>query len=109
MNGGDVNALFPVNHTEKFLHLQDVEEFEEDWKSELDYLEGLLASRAVSVTRVDWKDPTFLCHMPHDMHFLLKEGDIKHLNNILQDDKNNNSAHRLKFGLPLSSPIRQRQ
>ena len=29
MNGGDVNALFPVNHNEKFLRLEDVEEFKE--------------------------------------------------------------------------------
>jgi hypothetical protein len=28
MNGGDVKALFPVNHSEKFLHLEDVKEFE---------------------------------------------------------------------------------
>jgi hypothetical protein len=49
MNGGDVKALFPVNHNEKFLHLEAVEEFEEDWMSELDHLEGLLDSRA-SVT-----------------------------------------------------------
>ena len=45
MNGGDVNALFTVNHNEKILRLEDVEEFEEDWKSELDHLEGLLASK----------------------------------------------------------------
>lgn len=88
MNGGDVNSLFPVHHNEKFLHLQDVENNEEDWKSEVDHLEGLLASRAVSVTRVDWKNPAFLRRMPHDIHFLFGEGDIKHLNNILQDDQN---------------------
>jgi hypothetical protein len=88
MNGGDVNALFPVNHNEKFLHLEDVEEFEEDWTSELDHLEGLLASKAKFVTRVDWKNPEFPCHMPHDIHFLLREGDITHLNNILEDDQN---------------------
>jgi hypothetical protein len=33
MNGGDVNDLFPVNHKEKFLRLEDVEEFDEDWNS----------------------------------------------------------------------------
>ena len=65
MNGGDMNAPFPVNHSENFLHFQEVEEFEEDWKSELDHLEGCIASKAVSVTRVDWKNPAFLCHMPH--------------------------------------------
>ena len=53
MNGGVVNALFPVNHNEKFLHLEDMEEFEVEWKSELDHLEGLLTNRARSVTRVD--------------------------------------------------------
>lgn len=83
-----MNALFPVNHNEKFLRLEDVEEFEEDWKSELDHLEGLLASKAKFVTRVDWRNPEFPCHMPQDIHFLLAEGDIKHLNNILQDDQN---------------------
>jgi len=88
MNGGNVNALFPVNHNEHFLCLEDVEEFEEDWKSELDHLEGLLAKRAKSVTRADGKNPEFPCHMPHDIHFLLGEGDIKHLNNILEDDQN---------------------
>jgi hypothetical protein len=45
MNGGDVNALFTVNHIENFLSLEYVEELEEDWKSELYHLEGLLASR----------------------------------------------------------------
>jgi hypothetical protein len=69
MNGGDLNALFPVNHNEKCLRLEDVEEFEEDWKSELDHLEGLLASKAKFVTRVDWKNPEFPCHMPQDIHF----------------------------------------
>ena len=88
MNGGDMNALFPVNRNEKTLHLEDVEEFEEDWKSELDHLEGLLASRARSVTKANWKNPAFPCHMPHDIHFLLGEGDITHLNNILEDDQN---------------------
>ena len=83
-----MNALFTVNHNEKFLRLEDVEEFEEDWKSELDHLEGLLASKAKSVTRVDWKNPEFPCRMPHDIHFLLEKGDIKHLNDILEDDKN---------------------
>ena len=67
----DVKALFQVNHYEKFLHLEDVEEFDEDWKSELDHLEGLLASKAVSVTRVDWKNPAFLCHMLHDIKYFL--------------------------------------
>ena len=27
MNEGDINDLFPVNHNEKFLRLEDVEEF----------------------------------------------------------------------------------
>ena len=49
---------------------------------------GLFASKARFVTRVDWKNPEFPCHMPHDIHFLLGEGDIKHLNNILEDDQN---------------------
>ncbi len=88
MNGGDVNALFPVKHNEKFLCLKDAEQFEDDWKSELDHLEGLLASKAKSVTKVDWKNPEFPCHMPRDIHFLLAEGDIKHLNDILEDDQN---------------------
>jgi hypothetical protein len=88
MNGGDVNDLFPVNHKEKFLRLDDVEEFEDDWKPELDHLEGLLASKAKSVTKVDWKNPEFPCHMPNDIQFLLGEGDIKHLNDILEDDQN---------------------
>ena len=82
MNGGDVNALYPVNRNEKFLHLEDVKEFEED-------LEGLLASRARFMTRVDWTNPAFPWHMPHGIHFLLGEADITHLNNILQDDQNN--------------------
>ncbi len=98
MNGGDVNALFPVNHNEKFLRLEDVEEFKENWKSELDHLEGLLASKAKSVTRVDWKNPEFPCRMPQDIHFLLAEGDIKHLNDILEDDQNDfKYFHQLGF------------
>ena len=83
-----MKALFPVSHKEKFLYLDDREENEEDWKSELDHVEGLLASRAVSVIKVDWKDPGFPCRIPHDMHFLLQEQDIKHLNRMLQDDDN---------------------
>ena len=43
----------------------------------------------MSVTRVDWKNPGFPCHMPKDINFLLKKEDINHLDNILQDDKNN--------------------
>ncbi len=45
MNGEDVKAKFPVSHNEKYLQLEDVEDNKEDWKSELDHLEGLLASR----------------------------------------------------------------
>jgi hypothetical protein len=88
LNGGDMKALFPVSHKEKFLYLTDMEENEEDWKSELDHVEGLLASRAVSVTKVDWKDPGFPCQMPNDIHFLLHQQDIDHLNRMLQDDDN---------------------
>jgi hypothetical protein len=40
------------------------------------------------MTRVDWKNPEFPCHMPHDIHSCLAEGDIKHLNDILEDDQN---------------------
>ena len=64
-----MKSLFPVNHNEKFLYLQDVEE-KDGLKSELDCLEGLLACRAVSVTRMDWKNPAFLCKMPLDFCFL---------------------------------------
>jgi hypothetical protein len=83
MSGGDVKALFPVHHNEKILHLQDTEEHEEDWKSKLDHMEGLLTSRAASEARVVWKHTSFLCRMPGDIHFLFREGDINHLNNIL--------------------------
>jgi hypothetical protein len=38
--------------------------------------------------------------MPPDIHFFLGTGDIKHLNNILQDDKNN-----FKFFHQLGSPF----
>jgi hypothetical protein len=88
LDGGDVKALFPVSHKEKFLYLDDREENEEDWKSELDHVEGLLASRAVSVIKVDWKDPGLPCQVPNDIHFLLHQQDIEHLNSILQDDDN---------------------
>ena len=71
------------------MYLEDTEENKDNWKSKIDHVEGLLASRAVSVTRVDWKHPEFPCQMPRDINFLLKKEDIKHLNNILQDDKNN--------------------
>ena len=88
MDGEDVKAMFPVSHNEKYLHLEDVEDKKEDWKSELDHLEGLLASCAQFVTRVDWKNPTFLRRMPSNINLLLEEEDINHLNNILQDDQN---------------------
>ena len=51
-------------------------------------MEGLLASRAKFMTRVDWKNQAFPCHMPCDIHIVVGEGDINHLNNILQDDQN---------------------
>jgi len=51
-------------------------------------LEGLLAREAMSVKRVEWKNPAFPCHMPCGIHFLMGEGDITHLN-ILYDDQNN--------------------
>ena len=81
--------MFPVSHNEKYLHLEDVEDKMEDWKSELDHLEGLLASCAQFVTIVDWKNPAFLHCMPRDINLLVEEEDINHLNNILQDDQNN--------------------
>jgi hypothetical protein len=88
LDGGDVKALFPVSHNENFLCLTDMEKKEEDWKSELDHVEGLLASKAVFVTKVDWKDPGFPCQVPNDICFLLQEPDIEHLNHILQDTNN---------------------
>ncbi len=57
-------------------------------RSELDHFEGLLASRAQSVTRVDLKNPALLCCMPRDINLLIGEEDINHLHNILQDDQN---------------------
>ena len=59
-----------------------------DWKSELDHVEGLLASKAVSVIKVDWKDPGLPRQVPNDIHFLLHQQDIEHLNSILRDDDN---------------------
>ena len=98
MDGEDVKAMFPVSHNEKYLHLEDVEDKKEDWKSELDHLEGLLASCAQFVTRVDWKNSTFLHRMPRDINLLLEEEDINHLNNILQDDQNDFTSFH-QFGL----------
>ncbi len=63
-----MKAMFPFSHNEKYLHLEDVEDKKEHWKSELDHLEGLLASCAQFVTRVDWKNTEFLCHMPRDIN-----------------------------------------
>ena len=60
MDGEDVKNIFQVSRNEKFFHLQDVDGNEEDWKSEREHLEGLLASRAKSVTRVDWKNLALL-------------------------------------------------
>ena len=79
MDGEDVKAMFPVSHNEKYLQLEDKEDDKEDWKSELDHLEGLLANRAQFVTRVDWKHHTLLCHMPSDINLLLGEEDINQL------------------------------
>ena len=53
MNGKDVKTIFPVSCNEKYLHLEDVEDKKDDWKSELDHLEGLLAIRTQLATRVD--------------------------------------------------------
>ncbi len=53
MDGEDVKTMFPVSHNEKYLQLEDVKDNEEDWKSELDHLEGLLAIRTQLATRVD--------------------------------------------------------
>ena len=46
-------TVFPIRHNEKVLQLRDIEGKDKDWKPELDHLEGLFASRAQSVTRVD--------------------------------------------------------
>ena len=96
MDGEDVKTVFPISHYEKNLQLQDIEGQEKDWKSELDHVEGLLGSRATYVTKVNWKDPSFLRRMPRDIQHLLGEGDCNHLNNILQDDQNEfNFFHQL--------------
>ncbi len=55
-----MKTMFPVSHNEKISHLEDVKDIEEDCKSELDHLEGILASRAQFVTREDWKNPQLL-------------------------------------------------
>ncbi len=52
MDGEDVKTMFPVSHNEKIIHLEDVNDNEEDWKSELDHVEAILASRAQFVTIV---------------------------------------------------------
>jgi hypothetical protein len=72
--GENVNGLFPGKYKEKVL--------------QLNHLHGLLATREVCVTKVDWKDSQLLRQMPKDIDLLLEEGDINHLNNILLDDKN---------------------
>ncbi len=96
MDGEDVETVFPISHNEKILQLQDIEGNENDWKPELDHVEGLLGSQATHVTKVDWKDPSFLCLMPRDIGELLEEGDCMHLNKILQDDQNEfNFFHQL--------------
>ena len=35
MDGEDVNAMFPVSHNEKYLHLEDVEDKKEDGSQSL--------------------------------------------------------------------------
>ncbi len=96
MDGEDVMTVFPISHNEKVLQLRDIEGKDKDWKPELDHVEGLLASRATFVTKVNWKDPSFLRRMPRDIHHLFGEGDCNHLNNILQDDRNEiNFFHQL--------------
>ena len=71
MDGEDVKAMFPVSHNEKFFQLEDVEDNKEDWKLKLDHWERILASRAQSVTRVDWDNPELLCRMSRDINSLL--------------------------------------
>lgn len=96
MDGEDVMTVFPISHNEKVLELRDIEGKDKDWKPELDHVEGLLASRATYVTKVNWKDPSFLRCMPCDIHHLFGEEDCNHLNNILQDDRNEiNFFHQL--------------
>ena len=97
MDGEDVKTMFLVSHNEKYSQLEDVKDNEEDWNSELDHLEGLLANRAQFVTRVDWKNPALLGCMSRDINLLLGDDDINHLNNILQDDHDFTFFHQ--FGL----------
>ena len=40
MDGEDVKAMFPVSHNEKYLELEDIEDDNEDWMSELDPIGG---------------------------------------------------------------------
>ena len=72
----------------KVIQRRDIEGKDKDWKPELGHVEGLLVSRATFVTKVNWKDPSFLCRMPRDIQHLFGERDCNHLNNILQDDQN---------------------
>ena len=48
------------------------------------------------MTRVDWKNPEFLCHMPRDINFLLGNRHNKYVNDILEDNQNDfKYFHRL--------------
>ena len=86
MDEEDVKTIFPVSHNQKIFHLEDVNDNEEDWKSELDHVQGILASRTQFVTRVDSKNPTLLNVCPEISTYSLER--INHLNNILQGDQN---------------------
>ena len=65
-----MNGLFPGKYKEKVLQLKAIQD-NEDWKPELDHLHGLLATLAVCVTKVDWKDSQILRQMPKDIDLLL--------------------------------------
>ena len=110
MDGEDVKAVFPISHNENVLQLRDIEGKDKDWKPELDHVEGLLASQATFVTKVNWKDPSFLRRMPRDIQHLFGEKDCNHLNNIIQDDRNEInffSSVRFTLCIPTSGTRRE--
>ena len=57
--GENMNGLFTGNYKEKVLQLKEIQ-YNEYWNTELDIFHGLLATWAVCVTKVDWKDSQLL-------------------------------------------------
>jgi hypothetical protein len=88
-NPSDGDPRFKTPTPEKILFLEDVKTVkDENWKSEVVYFQSILAEKATSITKVDWRDSRLPREVPKDMLLIISEEDIDRLNHILKSQEN---------------------